>query len=92
MRQKRNMSEIRANVSWPLSLRVLRATEDGKAYFSPRHVCDALGIDWNGQRVKIKADPVLSSVVEIISTTGRDGKTYKMSMLPIEFANGWLFT
>ncbi|ABB39592.1 Phage P22, antirepressor protein [Oleidesulfovibrio alaskensis G20] len=67
-------------------------TEDGKAYFSPRHVCDALGIAWTGQRVKIMDDDVLKLVVKEIFTTGRDGKTYKMSMLPIEFANGWLFT
>jgi hypothetical protein len=73
--------------------RVLAAvTEDGKAYFSPRHVCDALGIRWGAQFVKIKADPVLAGVVSEIETTGRDGKTYKMSMLPIEYANGWLFT
>jgi hypothetical protein len=67
-------------------------TEDGKAYFSPRHVCDALGIAWQGQHVKIKDDEVLSSVVKIIVTTARDGKNYKTFMLPIEFANGWLFT
>jgi hypothetical protein len=73
--------------------RVLAAvTEDNKAYFSPRHVCNALGIDWKSQHVKIKADPVLSSVVVEITTTARDGKNYKMFMLPIEYANGWLFT
>ena len=42
--------------------------------------------------MKIKADPVLSSVVVEITTTARDGKNYKMFMLPIEYANGWLFT
>ena len=29
-------------------------TEDGKAYFSPRHVCDALGIDWKTQYRKVQ--------------------------------------
>jgi hypothetical protein len=51
-----------------------------------------LGIRWSAQYVKIKADPVLAGVVSEIETTGRDCKNYKMSMLPIEFANGWLFT
>jgi hypothetical protein len=55
-------------------------------------MCKALGIDWRSQHVKIKADPVLSSVVVEITTTARDGKNYKMFMLPIEYANGWLFT
>ncbi|GEM_PF-3100191 len=66
--------------------------EDGKAYFSPRHVCGALGITWQGQLTKIKADEVLSSVVTEIVTTAADGKNYKTTMLPIELLPGWLFT
>jgi len=48
---------------------------------------DSLGIDWNGQRVKIKADPVLSSTVENISTVAADGKKRVQTMLPFEYAN-----
>ena len=66
--------------------------EEGRGFFSPRHVCDALGIDWNGQRVKIMADPVLSTTVEVISTVAADGKQRAITMLPIEFLSGWLFT
>lgn len=65
---------------------------DDKAYFSPRWVCQQLGIDWNGQRVKILNDPVFNSVVEEISTTARDGKNYKMTFMPIEHLAGWLTT
>lgn len=73
--------------------RVLAAvTEDGKAYFSPRHVCDALGIAWTSQRVKIMADEVLKSTVTEIITVAADGKKRVQTMLPIEYANGWLFT
>jgi hypothetical protein len=74
--------------------RVLAAvTEDGKAYFSPRHVCDALGILWHGQYEKIKADPVLSTCVqEICTQLPGSGQRRKYTMLPIEYANGWLFT
>ncbi|NJB66688.1 hypothetical protein GGQ74_000328 [Desulfobaculum xiamenense] len=41
--------------------------------------------------MKIKADPVLPSTAVEITTVARDGKNYKISMLPVEFANGWLF-
>jgi hypothetical protein len=66
-------------------------TADNKCYFSPKHVCDALGIDWKSQHVKIKADPVLSQgVVEI--TIPSAGGAQKTTTLPIEFLSGWLFT
>jgi len=50
-----------------------------------------LGIDWNGQRVKIMTDPVLSQGVEEISTPSAGGNQ-KTTMLPIEFLSGRLFT
>jgi hypothetical protein len=51
-----------------------------------------LGISWPRQFRKIKEDQVLAGVVAEMATTARDGKNYKIFMLPIEFANGWLFT
>jgi len=54
-------------------------------------VCEALGIDWNGQRVKILADQVLAKGVEVISTPSAGG-SQRTAMLPIEFLSGWLFT
>ena len=71
---------------------IVTVAADGKAFFSPRHLCDALGIAWQGQHEKIKNDEVLSSVVKLIVTTAADGKNYKTTMLPIEFLSGWLFT
>jgi hypothetical protein len=38
------------------------------------------------------ADPVLASTVKEIVTIARDGKNRKVTMLPIEFLSGWLFT
>lgn len=67
-------------------------TQDNKCYFSPNHVCEALGIDWGTQFRKVNTDPVLASVIVKMTITGRDGKTYKSLMLPIEFLSGWLFT
>ncbi len=67
-------------------------TQDNKCYFSPRHVCEALSISWAAQFVKIQGDPVLSSTVSEIEMVARDGKNRKVTMLPIEFLSGWLFT
>lgn len=65
--------------------------QDGKTYFSPRHICEGLGITWQGQHVKIMADPVLSScVTEIVMQVGGQGRS--VLMLPKEMAPGWLFT
>lgn len=42
--------------------------------------------------MKIQGDPVLSSTVSEIEIVARDGKNRKVTMLPIEFLSGWLFT
>ncbi len=67
-------------------------TKDDRCYFSPRHVCDALGITWQGQLEKIKADPVLGVTVTKIVTMRPDGSSIPTLMLPIELLSGWLFT
>lgn len=66
-------------------------TKDERCYFSPRHVCDALGIDWKTQYRKVMADEVLTKgMVEM--TTPSAGGAQRTTMLPIEFLSGWLFT
>ncbi|NCB97215.1 MAG: hypothetical protein EOM36_02495 [Bacteroidia bacterium] len=57
-------------------------TQDNRCYFSPRHVCDALGIDWKTQHRKIMADQVLTATMVEMTTVARDGKSRTMSMLP----------
>lgn len=66
--------------------------QDGKTYFSPRAICEGLGISWQGQHAKIMADDVLSSTVKAIVMVAADGKQRTMNMLPKEMAPGWLFT
>lgn len=66
--------------------------QDGKVYFSPKAICEGLGIDWPSQRTKIMADAVLSSTVVEITMVAQDGKQRLMTMLPKEMAPGWLFT
>jgi hypothetical protein len=66
--------------------------EDGKCYFSPKKVCEELGITWQGQLEKIKNDQVLASTVKVIVMVANDGKQRKGMVLPREMLPGWLFT
>lgn len=66
-------------------------TADDKCYFSPHHVCQALGINWATQFRKIDADPVLARGFVFMTIPSRGGDQNTM-MLPIEFLSGWLFT
>ncbi|MBG3878162.1 hypothetical protein FVW20_14375 [Desulfovibrio oxamicus] len=54
-------------------------------------MCEALGILWPSQRIKVMADPVLSQGVSMIDTPSTGG-SQRTLMLPIEFLSGWLFT
>jgi hypothetical protein len=51
-----------------------------------------MGMSWQGQHEKIKADPVLSAAIKEILTVRPDGSRVPALMLPIEFLSGWLFT
>lgn len=64
---------------------------DGVPYVAMRPLCDAMEIAWTHQLQAIKKDPVLSSVVTEMVTTGADGKQYRMLCLPLDYLNGWLF-
>ena len=64
-------------------------------FVAMKPICEAIGIDWEGQRQKINRHSVLSQVACMIKATsfGQDGKEYivEMMMLPIKYLNGWLF-
>jgi len=73
------------------------ATEDGKAYLSPKAICDSLGISWQVQHRKIMDDAVLSSSVTEMMMEVPRADTGNMTsrnvvMLPKEMVPGWLFT
>jgi hypothetical protein len=63
----------------------------GQFFVPMKPICEAIGLDWPSQRKLIERDPVLGSVMVVLTTTGTDGKTYPMLCLPIKFINGWLF-
>lgn len=57
-----------------------------------RPICEAIGIDPEGQRRKLSEDEDLNSVADLRSATGTDGKQYKMLCIPLLYVYGWLFT
>lgn len=65
-------------------------TDDNLVPIKP--ICEALGVDNEGQRQRIERDEILTSVAFMTKATGKDGKTYDMIALPIKYVFGWLFT
>lgn len=57
-----------------------------------RPICEALGIDANGQKQRIERNEILGPVACIIHATGKDGKTYDMYAIPYMYIFGWLFS
>lgn len=68
------------------------SNEQGEVLIPIRPICDALGVAYHGQYMKIKDDQFLASVVMLSITTGSDGKRYEMVCLPLQYIFGWLFT
>lgn len=66
--------------------------ENGETYVPVKPICEAVGIDAEGQRQRIMRHYILGSVAFTLKATGADGKTYEMLCLPLEFIYGWLFT
>lgn len=69
----------------------IRVIENGEKLVPIKPICEALNVDYSGQLQRLKEDQILSSVMELSPTTGKDGKTYEMQCLPIKYMFGWLF-
>jgi len=65
--------------------------ENGQKLVPIKPICQALGIDEDAQRRKLKEDPILSSVTVLSKATGADGKQYEMVTIPFRYVFGWLF-
>ena len=66
--------------------------ENGNEFVPIRPICDALGIDAKSQRDRIKRDQILSSTEVTMTSVGADGKNREMTVLPLRFVFGWVFT
>ena len=71
---------------------ILAVEQDGEYFVPIKPICQALGIADRPQREKIQQDEILSSVGMLSTSTGADGKTYEMFVLPLKYVYGWLFT
>lgn len=67
-------------------------TENQEEYVSIRPICDALGIRPHSQIERIKRDSILAPLAKTVSDLGADGKNYQMTVLPLRYIFGWIFT
>lgn len=66
--------------------------ENGQLYVPVKPICEALGVDFSSQYVKIKEDEIFSSTVVLSTTVGADGKSREMICLPVKHIFGWLYS
>lgn len=66
-------------------------TVDGVHHVALRPICDALGIDWEAQRLRIRRHPVLNETACVTKAVAADGKEREVVALPLDKLNGWLF-
>ena len=66
--------------------------ENGEKRVAVKPICQALGVDYQAQLSRIKADEILGQLYAIRHTTGSDGKRYEMGTIPFKFVFGWLFS
>lgn len=70
---------------------VFALEQDGKRWVAVKPICEAIGVDWEGQRQRLKRDPVLSSTVVMMKAVAADEKEREMLFLDLDYLNGWLF-
>jgi len=71
----------------------IQVVEDNAQIMVPiKPICEALGIDEEAQRQKLKDDDFLNSITMLSKVVASDGKEREMVCLPHEFIFGWLFT
>lgn len=64
--------------------------DNGAPLVVMKPIVTGMGLDWKSQHVKLAEK--FSSVMEIISTTGGDGKNYEMVCLPLRKLPAWLYS
>lgn len=69
-----------------------QVNENGQVFVPVKPICQAIGVDHDAQRQRIKRHRKLSSVAVTITATGADGKNYEMLALPLQYAYGWVFS
>lgn len=68
------------------------ATSDEQKLVPIKPICEALGIAFERQSVKLKEHPILAPTVTLAVMVANDGKSREMICLPMKYIFGWLFT
>ncbi len=64
----------------------------GEHLVAMRPICEAIGLDWDGQRQRINRHPVLSTCAVVITAQmPGDDQHRELVCLPLDYLNGWLF-
>jgi hypothetical protein len=64
--------------------------EDGTTYVPLKRLCESLGIDYEGQRSKVRNNEELHT--ELVSVPGTDVRSRKVLCLPLEAIGDWAYT
>jgi len=65
--------------------------QDGEVMVAVKPICGALGLNWDGQRQRIRRDAVLGATAVMITAVAADAKNREVLCLPLKYLNGWLF-
>lgn len=66
--------------------------ENGNVFIPVKPVCQAIGVDPEGQRQRILRHYILSSTAFMVKAVAADEKDREMLCLPLEYVYGWIFT
>lgn len=66
--------------------------ENGNRMVPIKPICQALGVDFAGQKEKIENDAFLKSTVGLSPMVAGDNKEREMFCIPFKYVFGWLFT
>lgn len=66
---------------------------NGEVCVPIRPICEAMGLNWSGQRQRIQRNPVLSEVLRTVtlSRENTSGGNPNVLCMPLDYLNGWLF-
>ena len=71
---------------------IVTVERDGEIFVPIKPICDAIGINADGQRIKLRDDEFFNSTTEIISVVAADGKEREMYCIHLRDVYGWLAT
>ncbi len=71
---------------------IVTVEKDGQIFVPVKPICDAIGIAFQPQHIKLQEDDFLAPTVTIIVTVAADGKEREMVCLPLKYTYGWLAT